>query len=156
MMGVVLWSSELFLSLVATGVTSSCWPQVPRNVAIELEKRERKKLQTNSWNRNAAFRRRIFVQCSPSHFRRMSSPSGDRNVLIRLSFSSILSCGAYKIDTNKCLFRTHYAIAPHNLKKAPSGRGYEKRAGLWNLSLHLASLFLLGPPPLFLVLGATP
>ena len=71
-------------------------------------------------------------------------------------FSSILSCGAYKIDTNKCLFRPHYAIAPHNLKKAPPGRGYEKRAGLWNLSLHLASLFLLGPPPLFFVLGATP
>ena len=109
MMGVVLWSSELFLSLVATGVTSSCWPQVPRNVAIELEKRERKKLQTNSWNRNAAFRRRIFVQCSLFHFRRMPS------------FSSILSCGVlqdgekgergphtYKMDTNTCLFRPHY------------------------------------------------
>ena len=96
MMGVVLWSSELFLSLVATGVTSSCWPQVPRNVAIELEKRERKKLQTNSWNRNAAFRRRIFVQCSPSHFRRMSSPSGDRNVLIRLSSLLFFPAGPIK------------------------------------------------------------
>ena len=46
----------------------------------------------------------------------------------------------YKIDTNTCLFRPHYA-ALHNVKKAPPGRGYEKRVGLGNLSL-LLSLFI--------------
>ena len=46
----------------------------------------------------------------------------------------------YKIDTNTCLFLPHYA-ALHNVKKAPPGRGYEKRVGLGNLSL-LLSLFI--------------
>ena len=93
---------------------------------------------------------RIFVQCSASHFRRMPSPSGDRNVLIRLSFflfysflrgPLVLQHGEKgEREDRTCLFRPHYA-ALHNVKKAPPGRGYEKRVGLGNLSL-LLSLFI--------------